>query len=157
MEPRIEIIAPRQLIGMRMRMSLAADSTQQLWRGFKSRMGEIHGRVDRNFLSMKCFEPPLPLGMTPGSSFEKWAAVEVSAGSPVPPGMEPYGLPGGRYAVFVHHGPASAFGRTLQCIFGEWLPRSGARLDARPHFEVLTEHYQPLDPQAQEEVWIPLQ
>jgi AraC family transcriptional regulator len=157
MDPRIEVIAPKKLIGMRMRTSLAADRTVELWRGFKSRVGEIEQRVNRDFLSMKAFEPPLPLGMAQDSIVEKWAAVEVSDDSQVPAGMESYDLSGGRYAVFIHRGPASTFGQTLHGIFAQWLPRSSYRLDAREHFEVLGDQYHPMDPQAQEEVWIPLE
>jgi AraC family transcriptional regulator len=39
----------------------------------------------------------------------------------------------------------------------EWLPQSSQRLATRPHFEVLGEHYRPMDPQAREEVWIPFE
>jgi AraC family transcriptional regulator len=157
MEPRIEVIGPKKLIGMRMRMSLANDLTVPLWRGFRARVGEIEHRVNHDFLCMKVFEPPLPLGMAQDSIFEKWAVVEVSSDAQVPAGMESYELAGGRYAVFVHHGPASTFGGTLQRIFGQWLPQSSHRLAAREHFEVLGPDYRPMDPQAQEEIWIPLQ
>ncbi|MBL7795764.1 MAG: effector binding domain-containing protein [Saprospiraceae bacterium] len=50
--------------------------------------------------------------------FEKWAAVEVADFGHTPPGMSPLDVPGGLYAVFVHHGPASEFRHTYQNIFG---------------------------------------
>ena len=88
--------------------------------------------------------------------FEKWATVEVSNFSEIPPEMESYTLQGGKYAVFIHNGPASAFPKTMQAIFGDWLPRSEYELDSREHFELLPEGYSPIDPNAREEIWIPI-
>jgi AraC family transcriptional regulator len=93
---------------------------------------------------------------SPEAIFEKWATVEVSSFSSIPPGMKSYTLQGGKYAVFVHEGPASAFSKTFQFIFGEWLPESGFELDNREHFEVLPEGYSPVDPNAKEEFWVPI-
>jgi len=93
---------------------------------------------------------------TPETPFEKWAAVEVSDHSDIPPGMEPYTLQGGKYAVFVHRGPASSFAKTSNYIFGVWLPHATYELDSREHFELLGATYRPDDPDAEEEVWIPI-
>ncbi len=92
----------------------------------------------------------------PDSRFEKWAVVEVSSFTGVPYGMETYELQGGKYAVFVHHGPARAVAGTFQYIFSEWLPNSGYELDNREHFEKLPEGYDPMDLAAREEIWIPI-
>lgn len=156
MEPRIELLEPKMLVGMRVQMSLAADKTVQLWRGFMPRRHEIQGKLTTNVVNMQVYErPPFPL-FSPDTLFEKWAAVEVTDHSEVPAQMEPYTLTGGTYAVFVHNGPASSFPKTLQYIYGTWLPASGYELDHREHFEVLGEGYRPDDPEAQEEVWIPI-
>jgi AraC family transcriptional regulator len=82
--------------------------------------------------------------------------VEVSAFSDVPHEMETCSLQGGKYAVFTHHGPASAAPKTMQYIFGQWLPRSVYSLDNREHFEILPEGYSPVDPNASEEIWVPI-
>lgn len=93
---------------------------------------------------------------SPTKLFEKWAAVEVSSFDAIPDGMASYNLKGGKYAVFIHRGLASSAPRTMGYIFGEWLPDSGYELDDREHFEVLPPGYNPLDDNAQEEVWIPV-
>jgi AraC family transcriptional regulator len=54
-----------------------------------------------------------------------------------------------------HHGPATDVS-TFEYIFARWLPASGYALDGRPHFEVLPADYRPLDPDAREEIWIPV-
>ena len=94
--------------------------------------------------------------LDPDTVFEKWAAVEVTDFSAVPAGMAPYELADGLYAVFPHHGPASAFAQVAQHIFGVWLPASAYRLDSRDHFEVFGDAYWPFDPEATEEIWIPI-
>jgi AraC family transcriptional regulator len=82
--------------------------------------------------------------------------VEVSSMADVPSDMEIYDLQGGKYAVFNHQGPASEASKTMRYIFGEWIPNSEYTLDDREHFEVLPEGYNPMDPQATEEIWVPV-
>jgi AraC family transcriptional regulator len=60
------------------------------------------------------------------------------------------------YAVFTHRGPASTFARTAGYIYGVWLPASDYMLDARPHLAVMGPDYDPQDPEAEEEVWVPV-
>ena len=88
--------------------------------------------------------------------FEKWAAVEVRECEAVPEGMESFVLRRGHYGVFDHQGPPSEFPKTLHYIFNEWLPKSNWQLDGREHFEVLRPGWRADDPQAREEVWIPI-
>lgn len=154
MEPRIETLPPTTLIGMRRAMSIADDHTRALWSAFMPRRGEVRNRRSTSFHSVQVYGlggPP-----TPDTVFEKWAAVEVEPGTERPEGMEVLELAGGRYAVFIHRGLPSAWPQTAQHIFGVWLPGSGHQLDARPHFEVLPVDYRPDDPEAEEEVWIPI-
>jgi AraC family transcriptional regulator len=71
-------------------------------------------------------------------------------------GMESLILRGGKYAVFLHQGPANAFQSAFQHIFGNWLPNSEFDLDSREQFEILPPGYRPDDPNAEEEGWIPV-
>lgn len=70
--------------------------------------------------------------------------------------MEVFTLPEGKYAVFIHKGPASTFMQTLTYIYETWLPESPYVIDDRPHFERLQEGYHPADAEAEEEVWVPI-
>jgi AraC family transcriptional regulator len=67
-----------------------------------------------------------------------------------------FDLPAGTYAVFVHKGGPSKAAQTFQYILTEWLPGSEYVLDQRPHFEVLGEKYKHNDPEAEEEIWLPV-
>ena len=94
---------------------------------------------------------------SPMTEFEKWAAIEVANIEEIPEGMEAYTLRGGQYAVFNHKGPTSAAPATFNYIYNVWLPQSGYKLDNRHHYERLGEKYLgPLDPESEEEIFIPI-
>ena len=157
MEPRIEILATKRLLGIPMEMSLADNKTSQLWQKFMPRRAEAVHRASSDYLSMQVYPADEGKIFSPTTRFEKWAAVEVLDYDDVlPSGMEAYLLQGGKYAVFTHHGPAHDFARTMVQIFGHWLPASEYQLDQREHFELLPEGYNPMDPDATEEVWVPI-
>jgi AraC family transcriptional regulator len=88
--------------------------------------------------------------------FDKRAGLEVRDFNTVPPGMETFIIPAGKYAVFSHIGTASDAPKTFGYIFGTWLPQSDYKVDLRPHFEILGEKYRRDDPDSEEEVWIPV-
>ena len=94
--------------------------------------------------------------LTKTTPFEEWAAVEVRAVDELPDGMEAYTVPSGTYAVFVHHGLPEAFPQTARHIFGSWLPSSGYAVDDRPHLAVMGASYRRDDPDAEEEIWVPV-
>ncbi|MHA6250131.1 GyrI-like domain-containing protein [Pontibacter sp. CAU 1760] len=157
-EPQILTIEEKKLIGIRVITSLADDSARALWRQFMPRRSEIKNIVSSELYSVQDFGEGIDISQfTPLTQFDKWAAVEVADTTAIPEGMEAFTLPGGLYAVFRHKGPAAAFPETAEYIFDEWLPQSGYSLDGRPHFEIMSEDYPgPDDPDAEEDVWIPL-
>ncbi len=156
MEFRIEKIDPKYLVGMHMNMSLSDNRTPELWQKFMPRRAEVGNRKSKDFISMQVYEEHETNLFSPSTLFTKWAVVEVTDNAKVPDGMESYYLHGGLYAVFIHNGPVTEFPKTMKYIFGSWLPGSEYELDSREHFEVLPEAYQPMDPKAREEVWIPI-
>ncbi|WP_340817828.1 GyrI-like domain-containing protein [Methanolobus sp. WCC4] len=156
MESRIKTLEPTKLIGMHLKTSLAQNRTVKLWQSFMPGRMEIPNRTDAAYISMNVYPEGQNGMLSPTTIFDKWAAVEVSSHDVIPDGMEAYTLQGGKYAVFIHKGPASAFPKTMQYIFGEWLPNSEYELDGREHFEILSEDYDRNDPEAEEEVWVPI-
>ena len=142
------------LAGVRRRTSFVNDRTSELWREFRSREAEIEGRASSESYSVKVYDSEYSFSdFDPAAEFDKWAAVEVTHRFD---GMDKLEIPAGKYAVFAHRGPATEAPRTFGYIFGEWLPKSSYELDPRPHFEVLPEGYDPFDPNATEEIWIPI-
>ncbi|BBO70832.1 AraC family transcriptional regulator [Desulfosarcina alkanivorans] len=76
---------------------------------------------------------------------------------PVPSHMATVVLPGGRYAVFSHHGPYAFLMQTWNAIYLKWLPWSGNTLRDAPPFETYLSAESPADPlQASAWVFIPI-
>lgn len=156
-DPRIEEVSEKKLIGNRLVMSLSEDRTKELWQGFMSRRKEIGNSINTDLISMQVYDRLLSFSeFNDTTQFEKWAVVEVKDYKVLPKGMESYTLLGGLYAVFIHKGLPSAFPKTAQYIYGVWLPHSDYELDHREHFEVLGDRYRKNDPSSEEEVWVPI-
>lgn len=155
MQPRIEILFPKKLIGKRLKMSLAGNRTAELWQSFRPRLTEIPNRTGTNLYSLQTYDPLYFSAFGPHREFEKWAAVEVAEIEKIPLELESFQLSGGKYAVFDYKG-SSQDTRIFEYIFTEWLPASGYELDQRPHFEILGEKYKNNDPSSEEEIWIPI-
>lgn len=157
-EPKIRSIQPKKLVGLKIRTSLSEDRTFDLWTRFMPQVKNIRNQKKSGYYSVQLFDENLEFyRFTPQTYFEKWAAVEVEDFTDIPEELEIYTLPGGKYAVFIHNGPAKNFPETSQYIFEKWIPNSSFNLDKRPHFEVMGYDYRHDDPKAEEEIWVPVQ
>jgi AraC family transcriptional regulator len=157
MEPKLQTCAEKKIIGVRISMTMAQNRTFELWQSFMPHKKEIRNAVGTDLISLQVYESPAYFEkFNPHTSFEKWAAIEVSDFSFVPSGMETFVLPAGLYAVFLYKGSISDAAPFFQKLFGDWLPSSGYALDNRPHFELLGTKYKNNDPNSEEEIWIPV-
>lgn len=157
MEFRIENLDEKVFLGMNIEMSYINNKTAILWQKFMPQRSMIANRVDRNYFSLQVYDQVFDYSdFDPAMCFKKWALVEVNGADEIPEGMETYILQGGLYAVFKHIGPASAFAKSMAFIFESWMPTSGYQVDDRAHFEILEEGYNPMDENAEEEIWIPI-
>jgi AraC family transcriptional regulator len=157
MNPRIEILPEKKLIGKRITLSLFNNKTAELWKSFMPRRTEIQNSIGTDLYSMQKYDASYFKTFNPNTEFEKWAAIAVTDFNEIPEGMESIILVGGLYAVFIHKGDVKNASKTFEYIFGTWLPNSEYVLDDRMHFEVLGEKYKNNDPDSEEEIWIPIQ
>ncbi|MDQ6610330.1 MAG: GyrI-like domain-containing protein [Bacteroidota bacterium] len=155
MEPRIETLIEKKLIGKRLTMSLADNKTLSLWKSFMPRRKEIQNNTGSELYSLQLYDRWYFNNFNPNAEFEKWAAIEVANFDAVPAEMETFILTGGLYAVFIHKGSNTDY-QTFDYIFTTWLPNSKFLLDDRPHFEILGEKYKNGDSDSEEEIWIPI-
>jgi AraC family transcriptional regulator len=154
LQPRIETLHEKKLVGKKLRMSLLFDRTSELWRSFMPERRKIQNAVSNELISMRVYD----VRMEPANAaqqFDKWAAVEVAEFNEVSENMESLVLKGGLYAVFDYEG-LNTDNTIFIYIFKDWLPSSNYQLDNRPQFEVLGEHYRNNDPASREEIWIPV-
>ena len=155
MTPKIESIQSKLLVGIRVKTTLTTDNPVVYWKPFKMGLSEIENAITDKFYSVQIMDK-MDGPFTPDTTFEKWAAAEVSHLGNVPNGMETLRLPEGKYAIFTHKGTPASFPQTMQYIFGEWIPNSEYKVDNRPHFEVMDKDYRIDDENAEELVYVPI-
>jgi AraC family transcriptional regulator len=156
MQPGIETLKEKKLVGQFIKMSFSNNKTFELWRSFMPHRKEIQNNLGSDLYSIEVYEPGFFGNFNPAREFDKWAAIEVPDFSIVPNNMETITIPGGLYAVFLYIGPASAAAKLYQNIFGDWLPNSDFLLDNRPHFALMGAKYKSEGPSSEEEIWIPI-
>lgn len=153
MQPTLNTIPAKKLIGMKLATSFAENKTAQLWQRFMPRRKEITNNLSSDLISMQIYPPNF--NFNPIATFEKWAAVEVSDFNNIPDQLETFILPEGLYAMFYYKGSSNDT-RIFQYIYTAWLPNSPYQLDDRPHFEVLGAKYKNGSADSEEELWIPV-
>jgi AraC family transcriptional regulator len=157
MQPIIETVAEKKLIGLKVLMTPANNKTMHLWQGFMPRRKEITNPVNTELISMQVYDDGLDFkDYTLNTLHQKWAAVEVTDFNDIPTHMETFILPGGLYAVFHYIGLPTNFADTFRYIFYTWLPASAYELDQRPHFEILGAKYKNNSPDSEEDIYIPI-
>ncbi len=157
LKPRMERTDAITLVGVKLRMSLAANRTAELWRNFMPRRTEVMSQAGTELYSVEMYDDlSYFAAFSPLNMFDKWAAVAVDSADNIPAGMARLDIPGGDYAVFQYRGRPSDAGATYQFIYGQWLPDSEFVLDNRPHFAVMGERYKGEHPDSEEELWIPI-
>ena len=131
MEPRIETLAKKKLVGMSLEMTFAQNRTRELWAKFMARRGEVKDRVNRGFISMQLFDPSLETPFVADAPFVKWAAVEVTSHGAVPEGMGAHTMKGGTYAVFIPDDPKAE--EEIWIPIKRLSPAAGSRAEPEPH------------------------
>jgi len=157
-DPTILEIEEKKLVGANIITTLSEDKTGALWQSFMPQRNQIKNRTSNEYFSVQIYEGGLiPETFTNDTPFVKWAAIEISEVDDLPENLEFLKIPKGKYAVFIHHGLANEFNKSMQYIFENWLPSSGFQLDSRPHFEIMGDKYfGPTDANSEEEIWIPI-
>ncbi len=144
------------MVGNNVITSFAADKTYALWNAFMPRRNEITDIANIDLYSIGVYGAGFFENFNPTREFEKWAAIQVADNAAVPDDMKTLIVPAGLYAVFIHKGPASTGPITFNYIFSNWLPNSKYVLDNRPHMDIMGESYRSNDPDAEEEIWVPV-
>ena len=95
MEPRIEILSEKKLVGLQITMNLVQNKTGQLWSLFGPRIQDIKHRVSTDKISLQVYPPHYYEAFSPTTEFEKWALVEVTDFDDVPKGLLKFSLESG--------------------------------------------------------------
>jgi AraC family transcriptional regulator len=88
MQPEIKTFTEKNLVGQRLRMSLAGNRTPELWQQFMQRRKEIKNAAGPDLYSVEVYNPMYFERFDPKNEFEKWAAIEVTDFDALPAGLE---------------------------------------------------------------------
>ena len=154
-QPQIMQLPELKLAGLDAEMSIETFDPASLWRRFRPRVAEVSGRSSAELISLSIYPPTYFEQFDASAKFTKWAAVQTNDLDAVPADLRTLAVPAGQYAVFQYQGP-SGDSSIFEYIYTSWLPTSGYRLDDRPHFEIFGENYDPRDPNAEEDIYIPI-
>lgn len=155
--PRFEILPVRTLVGLSDRMSIAKDGTPALWQKAMPLFPSVPNRIGTDLFSVEVYDDlSFFEQFDPTREFQKWAAVLVGDPSNIPDGFDVLAIPDGEYAVFPFKGSAKEAPAAYQFIYNIWLKESESILEDRPHFAVMSAAYRPDDPNAEEEIWVPV-
>ncbi|MCO7633377.1 GyrI-like domain-containing protein [Pseudomonas guariconensis] len=122
----------------------------RLWQRFGPHIGCVPGQHGLDSYGV-CYHPDGQGG------FDYLAGVEVTEAGGLPEGFSTLTLAPQRYAVFEHRGNLQGIKDTFDAIFEQWLPASGERSANAAVFERYPAGFDPTDPGAVMEVWIPLE
>jgi AraC family transcriptional regulator len=155
MEPQIELLKEKKVVGCNIKMSLTKNRTFELWHHFMPLRKDIKNVINNNLISLRVCQTPLITPTDFQEEFKKWATVEVSQFDAIPKHMQSLTIEEGLYAKFDYKG-LNTDTSIFDYIYSKWIPNSMYNLDHRPHFEVLTEKYKNNDSNSEEEIWIPI-
>lgn len=77
MQPRIETINKKKLIGQRLKMSLADYKISELWRTFSPKRKEITNNLNDDLISLVVYDSTHFTDFKPTNEFERWATRKV--------------------------------------------------------------------------------
>lgn len=120
-----------------------------LWQRFVDHGGDAPWLLGKDSYGV-CYHPDERGG------FDYLAAVELSTDRTLAPGFTTLALAPQHYAVFEHHGSLQALKGTFQGLFA-WLAQSGLQQADAALFERYPAGFDPTDPNAAMEIWVPLQ
>lgn len=155
MEPKFVETEEFKVIGL---MANFNDDTKkgipELWSIFGPRMGEVTARIEGTTYGV-CFPTALD-----EENFDYMAAVPVENFETVPEGMVARTVPAHKFAVFTHKtGDDSLHNdlqKSVQYIWGTWLPNSGYEHAKVPDFELYDERMDAMTGKGEFDLYLPV-
>lgn len=162
MEPIIRNILKTKTVGLSTRFvsGITPDANNfklipPLWGKFMARHHEITGRSSAlNYGVVICLDEHDK--KTHPDEMLYFAGAPIESSATPPRGMMTLIIPPGDYAIFVHRGPVEEIRRTLDHIYGSWLPQSGRTLRDAPHLEIYDERFKLGSPDSEFEIAVPV-
>lgn len=120
-----------------------------LWQTFNAREDEVEDPINRAAFGVCC-------DADKNGGFRYVAGYQASPSAALPKGMDDVTMPAGRYAVFIHSGHISDFGKTVYTIWNKALPDAGLEPRHAPNFELYDQRFNADTGRGDVEIWIPI-
>lgn len=149
MEPTVVSREGFTVAGLLHRGQADGEKLSALWGRFFQRIGELQNVVEPNraYGIMANYDEAT-------GEFDYIASCRVASGEGLPADFVPVTVPDAHWAVFTTTMPGMA--QTYPYIYSTWLPNSGYRHAPAPEFELYGETFDPTDPAATFEIYIPV-
>lgn len=148
-ETRIVKKSAFKIVGMEWQSAKNQGSIPEMWERFIPREHEIINKV----------EPSVSYGVCIADHEQEFAYVagfEVDS-EEIPDGMVSIVVPEQTYAVFTHKGKLNGIGKTMNGVYGNWLPQSGLQPFPGIDFELYDERFLGTDNDATEiDLYVPI-
>jgi AraC family transcriptional regulator len=157
--PKIVVLPEIKVAGLRGETTLRDNKLRALWEQANAVFTQIPNRIPngRGFgICEACLNNTL-YTMNDDVMFSEVAGVEVSSFDGLPEYFVSKTIPGGRYAVFTHHGTLRALPQTFDYIWGTWFLTTKEEMDRREDFEVYNNKFLGYDhPDSEVDLYIPI-
>ena len=127
-EPKIGEREGCTVVGVERYTSDGIGTIRKAWDELYARMNEIE-HATKVLYGYEDFSRDLVM---PPGEFPKYyylASVQVSSLGKVPEGMRSRDIPAATFATFTHRGPIDGLRESFTYIYGEWMPKSGYKVD----------------------------
>jgi AraC family transcriptional regulator len=130
-------------------------SINKLWNEFLKRTSELQDVQPGYALGICASELP-GISKAESNQIAYVAAMPVYSCEHVPPGMMTVQLPAGKYAVFTHSGALAELPKTIDYIWGDWVPNHKDILNEGPDFELYDERFNGTTLSGEIDIYLPL-
>lgn len=149
---RTESINHLELQGQFTELSLAENTSSQLWQNFRKHLKE-HQILDEMLYSVQLYPEDYFSHFSFERVYKKGACILSEKGLK---NVENIKITNQDYVVFHYKGSVIDFHHCLTFILTDWLPKSGYQLSNAVHFERFKPKTLPFEDDFQEEVFVPI-
>lgn len=141
--PQIVQVPEIKVVGIRRQTEIKSKEIKKLWDEFYDFEHQVYYSYHqhRKFGIYESSLDETHFIISEESMFSEVVGIEVESFENVPSYFVKKVIPGGRYAVFTHHGSLELLQQTINYIWGTWLLSTKEEVDSRETFEVMDERF----------------
>lgn len=141
--PQIVQVPEIKVVGIRRQTEIKSKEIKKLWDEFYDFEHQVYYSYHqhRKFGIYELSLDETHFIISEESMFSEVVGIEVESFENVPSYFVKKVIPGGRYAVFTHHGSLELLQQTINYIWGTWLLSTKEEVDSRETFEVMDERF----------------